>query len=283
MRVFTDINQLSGFLLTRYNPLKKLGFVPTMGALHPGHLSLLQACRLENDLVACSIYVNPTQFNNASDFEKYPRDLEKDIELLKDKGCDILFCPADHVMYPGETAINFDVGYFDQIMEGRYRPGHFRGVALVVAKLFNIVRPDTAYFGLKDLQQFVLLKKMVEDLTFQIEMKGMPTIREEDGLAMSSRNKRLSANDRVKASALYKALLLAEDNLKDFQPVKQTKLAVQNFCSEIDGLTLEYFEIAMADTLRILENNVIEGHRYALCIAAWLGGVRLIDNLIIEM
>ena len=283
MRVFTDINQLSGFLLTRYNPLKKLGFVPTMGALHQGHLSLLQACKLENDIVACSIYVNPTQFNNASDFEKYPRELEEDISLLSDHGCDILFCPDDRVMYSGETVINFDVGYFDQIMEGKYRPGHFAGVAQVVSKLFNIVRPDTAYFGLKDLQQFVLLKKMVEDLTFQIEIKGMPTIREDDGLAMSSRNKRLSASERIKAPALYKALLLASDNLKDFKSVKQAKLGVQNFCSEIDGLTLEYFEISMADTLKILENNVIEGHQYALCIAAWLGGVRLIDNLIIEM
>ena len=274
---------MSSFLLTRYKPFKKLGFVPTMGALHQGHLSLLNACRQENDWVVCSVYVNPSQFNNQSDFQKYPRNLDKDVELLSSHGCDILFCPDDQVMYPSQTEVNFDVGYFDQIMEGKYRPGHFKGVAMVVAKLFNIVRPDSAYFGLKDLQQFILLKKMVSDLTFQIEMRGMPTIREEDGLAMSSRNVRLSAEDRVKATALYKALHLAANKLRASKSVKKTKLDVQNFCSETDGLTLEYFEVGHAETLKLVAQDVIENKQYALCIAAWLGGVRLIDNIIIEI
>lgn len=283
MRVFTDINQLSAFLLTRYNPYKKLGFVPTMGALHLGHLSLLRACRQENDLVACSVYVNPTQFNNSSDFNKYPRDLDKDIELLSANGCDILFCPDNQVMYPEQTVINFNVGYFDEIMEGKYRSGHFKGVALVVAKLFNIVKPDTAYFGLKDLQQFLLLRKMVSDLTYSIVMKGLPTVREKDGLAMSSRNERLNSADRSKAPALYKALQLAADNLHRHKSVNKTKFAVQNFCSEIDGLTLEYFEVGSAESLKTVNDNVAVGQKYALCIAAWLGGVRLIDNIIIEI
>jgi len=283
MRIFTNILELSGFLNTRYNPYKKLGFVPTMGALHGGHMSLIEACRKENELVICSIYVNPTQFNNVGDFDKYPRNLDNDSQLLASKGCDILFAPDDKLIYPSENTISFDVGYFDDIMEGKKRPGHFKGVALVVAKLFNIVKPDVAYFGLKDLQQFTLLKKMVSDLTYPIQMKGLPTIREIDGLAMSSRNQRLNHQDRRKASAIYNSLQLASDNLKQSLSVKQAKLVVQNFCSEIDGLTLEYFEVAKASDLKLFNDAITQGQQVALCIAAWLGGVRLIDNIIIEI
>jgi pantoate--beta-alanine ligase len=283
MRIFTNISELSSFLTTRYNPYKKLGFVPTMGALHEGHMSLLEACRQENELVICSIYVNPIQFNNADDFDEYPRNLDNDSELLSSKGCDILFAPDDKYMYPAKNTINFDVGYFDEIMEGINRPGHFKGVALVVAKLFNIVKPDAAYFGLKDLQQFTLLKKMVSDLTYPIQMKGLPIVREQDGLAMSSRNQRLSYEDRRKAPAIYKSLQLAADNLKQSMSVKEAKLVVQNFCSEIDGLTLEYFEVAKASDLKLFKDAITQGQQYALCIAAWLGGIRLIDNIIIEI
>ncbi|MCX2740500.1 pantoate--beta-alanine ligase [Pontibacter anaerobius] len=260
---------------------KRIGFVPTMGALHEGHLQLLRASAQENDVTVCSIFVNPTQFNNPEDYKLYPRTMEKDIELLKSVGCDVLFAPQAEEVYVQQSLLQFSFGPLEAVMEGEHRPGHFNGVATVVSKLFHFVQPHRAYFGQKDLQQVAIVKQLVQALNFDVEVVRYPTIREEDGLAMSSRNKRLDQKQRQTATILHRALQLAKDQLGQ-KPVYTIKVTVEAFLAGEDQVELEYFEIVEPDTLQPLA-EVQPGQEVALCIAAFVGSVRLIDNLLVNL
>ncbi|MBF9253151.1 pantoate--beta-alanine ligase [Pontibacter sp. 172403-2] len=260
---------------------KQIGFVPTMGALHQGHLALLRASAGQNDVTICSIFVNPTQFNNSDDYKLYPRTLTQDIELLEAAGCDYLFAPDQEEIYPQQPLLQFSFGPLEAVMEGEHRPGHFNGVATVVSKLFHIVHPHRAYFGQKDLQQVAIVKQLINGLSFDVELVRYPIVREADGLAMSSRNKRLSPEQREVATSLYKALQLARAQLLQ-QPVASIKATVAAYLASINQLTPEYFEIAHPDTLQPVA-EVRDVQEVALCIAAFVGPVRLIDNILVNL
>ena len=254
-----------------------VGFVPTMGYLHKGHLALVKQARIENSSVIVSIYVNPTQFGPREDFGAYPRELDRDLELLREEGVDIVFVPSDDEMYPPEFSSWVDVEKVTERLEGASRPGHFRGVATVVAKLFNIVQPTRAYFGQKDAQQVVVIKKMVADLNLGIDIVVVPTIREEDGLAMSSRNIHLSPGERQAATILFRALTSAlqlrrrGENDANKLREQMTSLVQKETLAQID-----YISIADAETLE--ELNLID--RPALAsLAVRVGNTRLIDNM----
>lgn len=260
---------------------KRIGFVPTMGALHEGHLQLLRASSHENDITICSIFVNPTQFNNPDDYKLYPRTLEQDIALLKTVGCDILFAPHAEEVYLQQQLLQFSFGALETVMEGEHRPGHFNGVATVVSKLFHFVQPHRAYFGQKDLQQVAIVKQLVQALSFDLELVRYPTIREKDGLAMSSRNGRLNAEQRQIATALYDALQLAKGQLGQ-KPAYSIKATVEAFLAGVEQVELEYFEIADPDTLQPI-TEFAQNQEVALCIAAFVGPVRLIDNILVNL
>ncbi len=257
-----------------------VGFVPTMGYLHKGHLALVKQARIENSSVIVSIYVNSTQFGPREDFGAYPRELDRDLELLREEGVDIVFVPSDDEMYPPEFSSWVDVEKVTERLEGASRPGHFRGVATVVAKLFNIVQPTRAYFGQKDAQQVVVIKKMVADLNLGIDIVVVPTIREEDGLAMSSRNIYFSPGERQAATILFRALTLAlqlrrgSENDANKLREQMTSLVQKETLAQID-----YISIADAETLE--ELNLID--RPALAsLAVRVGNTRLIDNMPLE-
>ncbi|WP_276498326.1 pantoate--beta-alanine ligase [Pontibacter litorisediminis] len=260
---------------------KRIGFVPTMGALHEGHLQLLRASVQENDVTVCSIFVNPTQFNNPDDYRLYPRTMEQDAALLRSVGCDILFAPHAGEVYAQQSLLQFSFGPLEAVMEGEHRPGHFNGVATVVGKLFHYVQPHRAYFGQKDLQQVAIVKQLVQGLSFDVEVVRFPTMREADGLAMSSRNKRLDAEQRQTAPILYNALQLARQQLGT-KPVYTIKATVEAYLSNANQVQLEYFEVADPDTLQPLA-EVQPGQEVALCIAAYVGTVRLIDNILVNL
>jgi pantoate--beta-alanine ligase len=257
-----------------------VGFVPTMGYLHRGHLALVKQARIENSSVIVSIYVNPIQFGPKEDFSTYPRDLSNDLELLREEGTDIVFVPSDNEMYPPGFSSWVDVEKVAETLEGASRPGHFRGVATVVAKLFNIVQPTRAYFGQKDAQQVVVIKRMVTDLNLGIDIVVVPTVREEDGLAMSSRNIYLSPAERKTATILFKALTLARhlrqsgENDADKLRGQMTSLIRKEPLAQIDY-------VSIADTKTLEELNLID--RPALVsLAVLIGKTRLIDNMPLE-
>jgi len=257
-----------------------VGFVPTMGYLHEGHLALVKQARTDNSNVIVSIYVNPTQFGPREDFGSYPRELNRDLELLREEGVDIVFVPSDDEMYPPEFSSWVDVGKVTERLEGASRPGHFRGVATVVAKLFNIVQPSRAYFGQKDAQQVVVIKRMVADLHMGIEIVVVPTVRESDGLAMSSRNIYLSSGERQSATVLFKALTLAQQlwqgGEKDADKLRKqmTSLIQQEPLAQI-------IYVSIADAATLEELNLID--RPALAsLAVKIGKTRLIDNMPLE-
>ncbi|HZI25426.1 MAG TPA: pantoate--beta-alanine ligase [Chryseolinea sp.] len=281
MEIFKKIAPFRAFLKEIRGTGKSIGLVPTMGALHKGHLALIKTSQAENSLTVCSIYVNPTQFNNPVDLQKYPRTLDKDVDLLEKVGCDVVFCPDNDEMYEGESQLHFDFGVLDKVMEGRFRPGHFSGVALVVSKFFNIVLPDNAYFGQKDWQQFAIIKKVVEELKFNIQLHSIPTYREHDGLAMSSRNLRLSGVQREKATVFYHALMAAKDQLNHGKDVRDVKLLVNNMINGTQDVRLEYFEVADSTNLNVLD-FVNGAKKPILCIAGYVGDVRLIDNTFLD-
>ncbi|WP_375580118.1 pantoate--beta-alanine ligase [Marivirga tractuosa] len=256
---------------------KKIGFVPTMGALHQGHLSLVATAKEKVDIVVCSIYVNPTQFNNQDDLKQYPRNIDTDKDLLDENGCDILFLPSDEVMYAGRNTIKFEFGDLDQVMEGKFRPGHFSGVALIVSKFFNIVLPNYAFFGQKDLQQLTIIKKLVEELFFNLEIITVPIKREAHGLAMSSRNERLSKEEREEARIFYQALTEAKSILKENQSGEEAKKEVKHLFDNHKA-ELEYFEIVSDKDLLPKTENYLAPDT-VLCIAGFMGNVRLIDNM----
>ncbi|HEU5147156.1 MAG TPA: pantoate--beta-alanine ligase [Chryseosolibacter sp.] len=281
MQIFTQIAPLKAFLSDIRRREKSVGLVPTMGALHAGHISLFKACNDQNDVTVGSIFVNPIQFNNPDDLTKYPRTLEKDIELLESIGCDALFAPESSEMYPEKSVLTIDFGTLDKVMEGRFRPGHFSGVALVVSKLFNIVQPDRAYFGQKDWQQFAIIQKLIEELNFNIGLHSVKTLREADGLALSSRNLRLNTEERKTATIFYQCLLEANRALALGKPLQDVKEIVSSMVDSTPGVKLEYFELADSQNLNLLE-NVEQSGRPIMCIAGYVGEIRLIDNMFVN-
>jgi pantoate--beta-alanine ligase len=259
-----------------------VGFVPTMGALHDGHLSLVKNSKSDAGLTACSIFVNPTQFDDPKDYEKYPSSLEEDIYKLETTGCDVLFLPPVSVIYPSDAhrQKHFELGRLEEILEGKYRPGHFQGVCMVVEKLLNMVGPDILYLGQKDYQQCMVIKKLIGLMgkTERIEMKISPTVREKDGLAMSSRNLRLNADERKKAVAIFEALSYIKKNIHDI-PVSDLILSTTGRLQE-KGFNVDYVSIADAKTLEPVE--IYNPHKKTVAlIAAYLNEVRLIDNMVI--
>jgi len=254
-----------------------VGFVPTMGALHAGHISLVDRCRAECDTVVVSVFVNPTQFNDPSDLEKYPRTPEADCALLEKAGADFVFIPAVAEIYPQEDTRRFEFGGLDRVMEGEHRPGHFNGVAQVVSRLFDIVRPDRAYFGEKDFQQLAIIREMVRQLELPVEIVGCPIERDTDGLALSSRNVRLTPAQRGAAPLIYRTLREAV-GMKSQLPVEGL---IRWAAARIDAdpeLRTEYFTVADAATLQPVSSWDEPGTKRAFA-AIWAGDVRLIDNI----
>ncbi len=254
-----------------------IGFVPTMGALHEGHFSLIKTALSENDEVVVSIFVNPIQFNKEEDLVNYPRPIKEDIKALTNLGVKLLYLPEAKDMYPIKPLVYPDFGSLGARLEGAFRPGHFNGVGLVVSKLFHQVNPTKAYFGLKDLQQLLLVRKMVEDFSFPVEVIGLPTLRESSGLAMSSRNRRLSEEGLKIASSIYLGLEKARKQWLNQTSPAEIISELMEFYATQDGLELEYAEIVDAQTLYPITTFIKEDA--ALCIAAYVEGVRLIDNL----
>ena len=293
MKVFKEIAALKTYL-TEQNRLKSIGFVPTMGALHKGHISLIQQAKAENGCVVSSIFVNPTQFNDPKDLEKYPRPIETDKQMLIDANCDVLFLPSVEEIYPEEQMAiggplvgqlgwnDINLGALDKVMEAAQRPGHFKGVVQVVSRLFDIVEPDKAYFGQKDFQQLAVIREMTKQLNYNIEIIACPIVREPDGLAMSSRNIRLTADERNLAPLIYKTLVDVKKKIEDGKwemeglidyASKQIRL-----CKEMQ---LEYFEIVDANTLLPVA-NWNNSPSIVACIAVKLGQIRLIDNIVLK-
>ncbi|MCH7414610.1 pantoate--beta-alanine ligase [Belliella sp. R4-6] len=260
------------------NSQKTIGFVPTMGALHEGHLSLVENAKLSSDSVIVSIFVNPTQFNNKEDYEKYPISIDQDLKILEEKGVDFIFLPSVEEMYTSEALLKMDFGDLDKTLEGSFRPGHFSGVGVVVSKLLNIVKPDKSYFGQKDLQQVAIIKRLVNDLSFDVEIVVVPTIRESDGLAMSSRNVRLNPEERLTSTILYKCLLFAKNELLQGGDWFEIKEKVTKRFYDEPKARLEYFELVNTDTLEKL-SSIKDQKNTSICTAAYIGEVRLIDNL----
>jgi pantoate--beta-alanine ligase len=277
MKVFTTIKETSDYLSRQKAEGMQIGFVPTMGALHEGHLSLMQRAKEENDLLAVSVFVNPIQFNNVADLEKYPRDSERDRKLLEQIGCDVLFAPDVEEMYPEPETTEYDFGPLERVMEGASRKGHFNGVAIVVRKLFGIIGPQKAYFGEKDFQQLAIIQELVRQYKLPVEIVPCPIVREPDGLAMSSRNERLTENERKTAPKVYRILKEAKTKMEKLNP-EQLKEWVKGQFEKIPEFRLDYFEIADDTYLQPVEtwdnNKGIMGF-----VAVFLGNVRLIDNI----
>jgi len=279
MDIFSQIAPLRAFLEQKKLIGKSVGFVPTMGALHDGHLTLIRESHRENEITVCSIYVNPTQFNNADDLASYPRTIVRDIEMLESVGCNVLFCPSNEEVYPEKSIIKFDFGTLEQIMEGKFRPGHFSGVATVVSKLFNIVQPSRAYFGQKDFQQFKIVECLVRELKFNVQLRCVPIQREKDGLAMSSRNMRLDEEQRKNAIVFYESLQMAKDRLEEGLSMSFVREEIKKHCESKPGVKLEYLELT--DTLNFVQRESVTS-KAILLIAGYVGEVRLIDNLLLN-
>ncbi|MEO6718935.1 MAG: pantoate--beta-alanine ligase [Ferruginibacter sp.] len=281
MIIFKEPADLSLLLLKKAKENVATGFVPTMGALHNGHIGLVQKAVDENDIVICSIFVNPSQFNDPKDFEKYPRTLDEDVYLLEQAGCDVLFMPATGAIYPNgiEPAQHYELGDLENVLEGKYRPGHFQGVCQVVHRLLDIVGPGKLYLGQKDFQQCLVIKKLIGFLGLATELVISPTLREPDGLAMSSRNLRLTSDERTIATAIYQALIQIKNN------INHTKLATlkENAITDLTakGFTVDYVEVADRKDLD-LKNEYDGNDELVALAAAYLNNVRLIDNVIIN-
>ena len=277
MQVTTIVEETRKLVKNWKKEGKTIGLVPTMGFLHEGHASLIKRCREENDIVVVSDFVNPTQFNDKNDLEKYPRTLDADCVLLEACGAAFVFAPSVAEMYPEPDMRQFSYAPLDTVMEGAFRPGHFNGVCQIVSKLFDAVKPDRAYFGEKDFQQLAIIRKMVKQLHYNLEIVGCPIVREEDGLALSSRNARLSTVEREIAlnisKTLYKSRTFAVDH-----SVEETLQFVESEIGKVQGLQLEYFEIVDGNTLQSIANW--DDTTYAVgCITVFCGEVRLIDNI----
>lgn len=277
MRIFKLKKDLQQYLDQLRAGGKTIGLVPTMGALHPGHLSLLEQAAKSADIVAGSIFVNPTQFNDPKDLEKYPRPIEQDIQKLEQAGCDVLFNPEVSEMYAGNEQWHLDIGELEFLLEGQFRPGHYQGVTQVVFKLFDMVKPGIAFFGQKDYQQFMVISKMVQLLNMPVKLVMCPILRDADGLAMSSRNIHLSPGERQHALILSKALLWLKDHFNpDHIPQLQEQCA--QMIKQQEGVELEYLQIADGETLHPANQN---SQKIVALAAARVGKTRLIDNILL--
>jgi len=257
----------------------KLGLVPTMGALHNGHISLVNQSKSKCDFTVVSIFVNPTQFNNVNDLLKYPKPIEQDIKMLEEAGCDLLFHPDADEIYSTNEVWNYEVGELDSLLEGEFRPGHYQGVTQIVFKLFDLIKPQFAFFGQKDYQQFLVIQKMNLDLGLGIELEACQIIREADGLAMSSRNIRLNADERKTALVIYQSLIFLKNNFDKF-PLNQLLAKAKDLYACEDLLKLEYLKICNTQTLKEVKekNNEV----CIALIACFVGETRLIDNMILS-
>jgi pantoate--beta-alanine ligase len=295
MIILNRVQELENYLNIVRNEGKNIGFVPTMGALHAGHIALIHKSREQNDITVCSVFVNPTQFNDPNDLNKYPRTLEADSRMLEKAGCDILFAPAVSDIYTQQELelklkkiedkswtegkdINF--GQLDKVMEGKHRPGHFNGVVQVVSKLFRIVKPERAYFGQKDFQQLAIIRSMTKQLGLDVEIIPCPIVREKDGLAMSSRNTRLSDEERKAAPLIYKILLKVKE-LSGHKTISELNEFVKEKIGSEPLMKLEYFEIADPETLQPIA-DLSKAKSAVACIALKLGDIRLIDNIVLK-
>lgn len=281
MYLFKGVKELRKQLRQLQTANRSFGFVPTMGALHDGHLALVRRSLAENSFTICSIFVNPTQFNEASDLEKYPRTPSKDIEMLLGVGCDILFMPLVSEVYPAEGyhRADFDFGSLEQVLEGAFRPGHFAGVAQVVYRLLEIVEPTRLYMGQKDYQQFLIVRDMLRQTGLSTELVMYPIVREKDGLAMSSRNRRLTPDHRQRAGIIFEALQEAKEQLPRTSIDEIKTRALERLSAP--GFRPEYFEIVDAANLQPV-STVGEDRPLIACTAVWAGDVRLIDNLFLQ-
>lgn len=282
MIVFRHRAELEAYILSAKNAGYRIGFAPTMGALHEGHLSLYRVAKSQNDIVLSSIFVNPTQFNHREDFEKYPNTIAQDIEKLTESGrVDALYLPKEKDLYPNGTKSNhYDLGQVETVMEGKFRPGHFQGVATVVEALFNQVQPDNAYFGEKDYQQIAVIRKLVELRALPVRIHSVPTMREKNGLAMSSRNLRLTEKGREKAALIYQTLS-SVGNWKKEMSISEIEHRVREIFSSHTDFQLEYFLIAEEKTL-LPATEFVPALSYRAFLVAYLEGVRLIDNMKID-
>ncbi|OFV09302.1 pantoate--beta-alanine ligase [Sphingobacterium sp. HMSC13C05] len=282
MEIFKTKASLQAYLQEARSTGQKIALIPTMGALHEGHLSLLNYAKPISDIRVCSIFVNPTQFNDPKDLEKYPRPIENDIRLLESVDCDILFLPSVDEMYPDKNeAWHLDLGELDQIWEGEKRPGHFQGVTQVVYKLFTLVQPDIACFGQKDFQQVMVIKRMIAMKDLAIQLAICPIIRDQDGLALSSRNARLSEAGKRTALALSRSLQYVKDHIHDAIPLAEIKDKALQILTDTEGLTVEYFALCESSTLKEV-NHIDFSKQHVALVAAWVEGVRLIDNMILN-
>ncbi|OHB89176.1 MAG: pantoate--beta-alanine ligase [Planctomycetes bacterium RIFCSPHIGHO2_02_FULL_40_12] len=280
MEVITKISEMQTMVFSIKDRKESIGFVPTMGALHEGHVSLMRSARDENDELVVSIYLNPTQFDNKEDFDNYPGQLDKDIEIVERENADVVFAPCTDEMYPEGFCTYVTQDKLTDTMCGRLRPGHFNGVTTIVTKLFNIVKPDKAYFGQKDYQQSVVVEKLVADLNMEIDVKVLPTVRDEDGLALSSRNKRLNPEERRSALCIYSSLLKAKSmfasNVKDAKEIIEEMTSI---IKKAKHTRTDYISIVNAHTL---EDVSLINEKAVAAVAVWIGNTRLIDNIILE-
>ena len=277
MKRITTVAELRQLVNAARSEGKKVGLVPTMGALHVGHISLVERCVAENDVTVVSVFVNPTQFNDKGDLERYPRTLDADCRLLQRLGADCVFAPSVEEVYPEPDTREFDFTPLDKVMEGIYRPGHFNGVAQIVSKLFMYVEPDRAYFGEKDFQQLAIIREMVRQMDFKLTIVGCPIVREDDGLALSSRNALLTESQRRTALAISKTLFASVAYAKQ-HTLAETKQMVEQAIADTEGLELEYYEIVDGNTLQPL--TAWDDASYVVgCITVYCGKVRLIDNI----
>lgn len=274
MQVIKTLIELAQWVQNTKSKGESIGFVPTMGALHPGHLSLLHEAKQRCDTNVCSIFVNPTQFNDPKDLERYPRPIEQDQAMLIQMGCDLLFLPDVAEMYQAHEKWHIDLGPLEHILEGAFRPGHFQGVAQIVSKLFLAVQPDCAFFGQKDFQQTLVIQRMVDTLQMDVRLVICPIIRETDGLAMSSRNVHLSTEERKNALAISKTLTFLKETFPQ-SPIAELKARAAQQLSQAVGIALEYVEICDANTLNPTTDK---SKKIVALIAAKVGATRLIDN-----
>jgi pantoate--beta-alanine ligase len=281
MIVFKLSADLKKYLSAKRKNGRSVGFVPTMGALHKGHVSLIKQSKMKTDLTVCSIFVNPIQFNNPEDFEKYPSTIEHDVLKLEENGCNILFLPSVQEIYPDEASTHkhYELGYLEEILEGKFRPGHFQGVCLVMERLLDIVQPDVLFLGQKDYQQCLVIKKLISRMDMKVSVMIEPIVREKNGLAMSSRNLRLTIEEREAASALHKTLVAIMRQLpgKNFDQLKNQALEKLRK----HGFRIDYLELASAKDLQIISGDEHQKD-LVLLVAAYISNVRLIDNILVN-
>ena len=279
MRTVNKISEVRPIIAAAKERGQRVGLVPTMGALHQGHLSLIEVACAQDDFVAISIFVNPTQFGPAEDYEKYPHQLDQDAQVAEEAGVDLIFAPSVAEMYPEGFSTYIEVEGLTEGLCGRYRAGHFRGVTTVVAKLLNIIQPDVAYFGEKDYQQLVVIKRIVSDLNMPVKIVGLPTVRESDGLALGSRNQYLDTEQREAAPLLYQALAAGADLVRKGAGGQQAAEHVRQILAEQPLFRVQYIEAVHPETLRPAEHS---GPPMVIAAAAYLGDTRLIDNIIVR-